>query len=551
MFALLLIASAGISTATIIGETIEKNTFTSGAFIKPWGSRNLAGTTLVVPIKISNPGYASLALQNAEQILQSIEALGPNTRSSARIEALRGSLAHYNNTLNIVKSKAHKPRVRRGLINLGGTVLQHLFGVATEDETNLIAESVRNATTTFTTATKTLRIESAVLHKAVSQLSAAMRDELATSTLILNDVINTLQVNRQLDLIGDLVLMVDSIVDNIQTTRAMLRSGEYVQLINTNDLTDILQHARDTIPKGERFCCEIEKPRQFLKILRIEPTNAATVFALHVPFVQEEVYQMYEIAALPQSDGNQTWFSYRLENRFVGIGQDHFLAEKEIKCNQVFCENILENGLRNTSATSCELEIVANKEAPHCILEPVNPDTTFTLTTLTREWIVSVLTKSKVTISCPDTKTVQHRAAKGNFVVRKTCDFTSQFLSLLGNRQTIQGAIEVKDTLPYQFSETTAEINPEASNLIKMHKMERTLIHLHKNLQKNLSQIEVQQIHLVQRAHIHLGSGIIVTSILIIGLIAAACYFKRKADRQVEAQVQERNVHHIRRHGTL
>ena len=81
--------------------------------------------------------------------------------------------------------------------------------------------------------------------------------------------------------------------------------------------------------------------------------------------------------------------------------------------------------------------------------------------------------------------------------------------------------------------------------------MERTLIHLHKNLQKNLSQIEVQQIHLVQRAHIHLGSGIIVTSILIIGLIAAACYFKRKADRQVEAQVQERNVHHIRRHGTL
>ena len=298
MFNPLLGASVLAVLAVAVADPLTTTAFTNGAYVRARGTRNLRGTTLVVPVNLLNPRYAQEALDTANSLLHEIVTTwrgGPS-----RISALQASLNHYNDTLSLLR-KPKKTRTRRGLLNLGGTVLQHLFGVATQQELDLMHESMVNASEIFTTATKTLQIKSAVLQDAVGRLTSAMKIELAISTRNMNHTMKQINTNRQLGLVSDLILTVASIIDALQSTVAMLHSGTYLRLINKKDLADIIEQANTVIPHGERFFCSLEEPWTYISShLIVKATNAPTVFALHLPFVRSEEYNLFEIATLPK-----------------------------------------------------------------------------------------------------------------------------------------------------------------------------------------------------------------------------------------------------------
>ena len=131
-------------------------------------------------------------------------------------------------------------------------------------------------------------------------------------------------------------------------------------------------------------------------------------------------------------------------------------------------------------------------------------------------------------------------------------DFTSQFISLQGQRQLTHATLQQKDASPFNFSYPTARINSEVrSNLDKLEKVKNSVSRLNQNLKQNLTTLAIKHSDLKFSHHVHLSSGVILTCILIVSLIAVAWRFKKRADETTNQQISLRNIEAVRRHGTL
>ena len=562
---LILLVSAWASAAVSATNSIESSAFFKGSYVTNKGRRNLRGTTIIVPISLLNPAYAQGALTLAEELLRKVARIEGHQKTTARVNALRASLQHYNQSLTTListpKNQSHpgpsileninKTRSRRSLFNLGGQALRYVFGVATQDEVKTLESSIANTTGFLTTTTTMLRMETETLKEVIKHLSEAIESELSVTNHALNTFRRDIHTNRQLGLIGDLILSVDSVVDKVQSQVAALRAGQIEHLISKNELSRILNETSSQIPPVEKFFCNLTEEWHFIaRHLLVRHTQSPMIFALHLPFVQVESYEVSEIATLPQQDYQGNWFAIQLKNNVIGVGKTHFFAENSIQCNDLFCENTLQNGLKNISENHCGLQILSNNGTPHCALTPLPQDASYKITTLSAEWIISLLSPTKIEIDCPKTKTIQRLEATGNFAVQKTCNFYSDFVSFLGRRQIRKETIYTRSS-PFTFAESEKAVNSQDSNLNKLGEIARSVGRLRKSLENNITHIEIRQTHLQIKSHLQLGTGLGIAGLLCILLVAASLYFRRRMLDLVQHQIQARNVASVRRTGTL
>ena len=212
--------------------------------------------------------------------------------------------------VNYQEVQAHpKFRGRRALIDVGGNLLQSLFGVTTDDQLARSEANLQSEVESAKTRIAKTRIVEAQSKLAQRKLADAMKHvRLATDTLLSvssreHHLEAFIQVSQILERMEAIIFHLQDIAIASATHRTLLSRGIIPQIFDAEQLRTLIKEGEKTF-STLNFPFDVNKLRNkniaiYLNILKSEPTRDTDVFAIFLAFTDNKLYELFTLESFP------------------------------------------------------------------------------------------------------------------------------------------------------------------------------------------------------------------------------------------------------------
>ena len=442
---------------------------------------------------------------------------------------------HYTATSsNRTKTNA---RVKRGLINLGGNVLNVVFGTATEQQVDDLRLHIEKEQMKAKISNKILQVKVHTLTKSLQQVS----DILTETEVFLRDNQNEMQMIENVQILesktnflAEEVQFLMLVAQNFQETVRVLENGKLpFKLINEN-FKKLISEGTEFFPKLV-FPSDPSKSTPYDLQMIIEVRRAYEgFFLLELPFISRNTYELYELEKFPREAS---------EGRLAVPGRlPKFLAASnitffELKNNEklreiskfedskfIFKNNVAIHGFQYPS---CALELMINGSGS-CTWEEFPLNKKFYAKFFGNSWYVWFANRTKITIICPLKEIFEEVA--GFIKVSYPCTLTSKYGNLVTLVKTrasnivVGGGME-KSLEKFEMGKNFHLVNTSKSHLEKLNKKIGVL---NETAHSNINKVKIDADFNWRFHQFHMSTTVsVIIAILIISVIGCCVVRKR------------------------
>ena len=313
-------------------------------------------------------------------------------------------------SVTLVHPKFRRNRSKRGLVDVGGSILSAVFGVSTEKELSEVKSEFEQNIGNVVRSTKLIQIQT-------KQAEARMTDALnhiksATESLMsVQERESRLETFTQMSIILEhletVVIHLNDLIRETSTHRTLLQRGIVPQLISANQLRTLIEEGKD-IFMSHSFPLDLQglnnrNISSYLNLLHAEPSTNTSTFHIFVPFVNSEAdYSLFQLTKFPflakTIDGgqNNTVLEVGIDlPSYVALGMgDHVEIDGINKCTQIGNSNAillcaLKQPVVANHVRSCAISILLNKtqEALNsCRYQQLNLDSGYFVEYISGRW---------------------------------------------------------------------------------------------------------------------------------------------------------------------
>ena len=343
---------------------------------------------------------------------------------SARKVSLNMSLIHLND--NLLEGIYHpmENRTKRALLDIGGKLLQGIFGVATEIDLDLLRVRFDNSTKKLISSQNKIVIMTNVLKDSILNLSNAMivQNKLLHKFKKNNDI--KLRMMQTMSLIGESVSLIHVLLSEYQNLIETLRQNSLpTNVVTKQNLEKIIKEGINKFP-GTKFPGNSKgNLSKMINAVTVHQTENPLKFILYVPFVSENDFDIYKIVAVPIIGKYNKMFIASEISGYIGISKlFYFFSKHKLNCHKFYCESDLH--LVKTSTKSCALDVITNGTGNECLVEKFETTQNYYIEQLQSFWVVVFFETTSFVISCGTEKTF--RESKGLFKVPLVCTLETE-----------------------------------------------------------------------------------------------------------------------------
>jgi hypothetical protein len=392
-----------------------------------------------IAVELETNAYQEVITTIRSDFLQLGQAVKDGT-SITELRQIEKLLIHLENKLHDFYQILPRLDNRRGLLNVGGTVLKTLFGTATIADVSLLHDTLdelkfRNSEIVHSVAdqltyVKKLTASTQVNTDAIANLSLVIKDNLiqsharyqqvATDLLWLNLTIHGQSelfiAIRQLEFaLLHLTQQLDELFNAVQC--AMLGNLP-ISFINPTVLLNILKNVSLQIPEGFELVAGIrpENVYKYYELIKISvaATPHSVKLILNVPLKSVSNYfTLYRIITLPERVHSDKFVQYVVTYPYLGLrsNQHDYILLTEAQFNHCSGNSIVicpaNVAVYSAQSLTCEFSLFsqATTEYPLCQRKLLLGHRTPILYQHGSLWIYYFPEQRLVTLHCPDFKT--------------------------------------------------------------------------------------------------------------------------------------------------
>ena len=364
-----------------------------------------------------------------------------------RIEHINMTLLEICSNLPVEFNSYSLHRSKRGLFNLGGSILGQVFGLATEEDMNKLKNHVNSFIKVINNQNKFMTQHSKII-KDIHITQNKIIKQMNYITESFNSIIKFNAFILKIYLVIDQhVSILSSLLSQMKSSIQIFHKMLYYSLLN--------QVTTDILPTSQLLKC-IKWARSHFNLIPIfsennleyyypllEVTVTPTELLIHIPFQSNEIFSTYSFQRFPTKINN-SFYTIKAGDEIFLISQDYSHMAKVnnnifSKCHSSFLHLHLCPAYYFTIFPSerlpCELAIINNNTQSiyhTCKYEQITYDDVFHVHY--HPWYFFYFTnKTSITLSCPDTKTEVHHVI-GSYIVLDTCYVNSISVSAFPNR---------------------------------------------------------------------------------------------------------------------
>ena len=323
-----------------------------------------------------------------------------------------------------------KKRTKRGLLNIGGTILKEIFGVATTEDTDSInteiKEHIKITTQTITEVYKT---------------SDHLKETMLQMATLMNNLTRLSNINNA---IINIEFLYDTIVETCSNYNNLIVDAKLgkVQLssFNRKTIEDEITRARLNWALEPVVHLQDAKFEDSL-ITKVIDNSQQTNIIIAIPFSDKKLYKQIEIQPLPMFNNEDKDRKYQidienkncilsLDNSKIGFVSDAFIEHCHQAADIQMCPNILELKTKSIGKSICELNIIRWNTTNNCHYSAVSAPKIVSI--LTDDFvIISGIPDEYINVECNKTFEVFQIPKSGLVKVGKNCHIESETLEFI------------------------------------------------------------------------------------------------------------------------
>ena len=228
-------------------------------------------------------------------------------------------------SIALVHPKFRRNRSKRGLVDVGGSILSAVFGVSTEQELSEVKSEFEQNIGNVEKSTKLIQTKQAEARMADALSHIKSATESLMSVQVRESRLETFtQMSIILEHLETVVLHLDDLIRETCTHQTLLQRGIVPQLISANQLLTLIEEGKDTF-RSHNFTLDLQglnnrNISSYLNLLHAEPSTNISNFHIFIPFVNTEAdYSLFQLTKFPflakTIDGSQN-------NSVLEVGMD-------------------------------------------------------------------------------------------------------------------------------------------------------------------------------------------------------------------------------------
>ena len=451
---------------------------------------------------------------------------------SARKVSLNMSLIHLND--NLLEGIYHpmENRTKRALLDIGGKLLQGIFGVATEIDLDLLRVRFDNSTRKLISSQNKIVIMTNVLKDSILNLSNAMfvQNKLLHKFKKNNDI--KLRMMQTMSLIGESVSLIHVLLSEYQNLIETLRQNSLpTNVVTKQNLEKIIKEGINKFP-GTKFPGNSKgNLSKMINAVTVHQTENPLKFILYVPFVSENDFDIYKIVAVPIIGKYNKMFIASEISGYIGISKlFYFFSKHKLNCHKFYCESDLH--LVKTSTKSCALDVITNGTGNECLVEKFETTQNYYIEQLQSFWVVVFFETTSFVISCGTEKTF--RESKGLFKVPLVCTLETENF-ILTSVSISNSKVELrKKVFKYEMldvNKTIINSNISDHGLKSLDIIEKRLSNIKLETEKSMNELESKNMQFRKNTYFHIGANY--SSLLLIILpVGVVIFWKTRQYRK-------------------
>ena len=514
---------------------------------------------LLVPLSLKSPNVETLLekarfLLNETLRLRDFDSKLFDDSINTRIQLVADFLDHHeaNNVLFITKRK------KRGFLDIGGKLLQVVFGVATNDDVNSVINNFNNMSERILTSEQNIEVTTTVLRNSMLKLTDMLKSANSLTKSSLSAIRTKMQISERLNIIENAINVANIILLHFNALITEVRQGHVEKIFNENTLIHFMIEGRYKFPNA-KFPIKITNATVFEanSFLVVRKTKLPYKFLIKIPFVGKTMYKLHEVTYIP-STINHNRFILTNGKRFVGVSQNedkYFLTDSIKSCNKIFCSDNFE--IYNKNHKTCTRQILESVQTDSklCKFEKIFNNNVFFVKKMIKYWAVVFYKNYDFSIKCYQNHSVvttRHSNTKGIFKIPNSCDLKSHEM-FLSTKHEENSAIELI------HNTTVGELkfpqwDDSDIDLQALDRLQVNLDEIQNNLNKNLSLLTLENADFRKFTTIHVGIGYLIACVaiimVIVGIIIAGVKIRRNRVKKERKIIESFNLKTLKQ-GTL
>ena len=462
-----------------------------------------------------------------------LDQLHYNMETAINIGMLNSDI---NNDRRALPSQGSSRRTKRGFFNGGGSLLNSLFGTATEAQVSNLENKFTEDIVPIKDALLSVNTDVIEINENLSGLSDSLTAIYIDSRKLSSEIDNLERIIVVEEIITHLMTVTQFLFDkatNWQVTLNELRSGQMPHILSYKQMRSIIHEGEERFT-GLRFPVTVSTANytHTYGLLEVSSVLEPQHIDIYFPFVDNEEFT--EIRVKP--------FILKLENNNTAIIRDlpfNFLYNSEHYFSNCQCTETSLRSVRLCSPLTriynfkhnnnypCVANIIFKNNTDNCLIQKKEIDDIFS-TSMAEEWFIYVPLPITGSIQCHDRKLSSILRLYGFYRIPFNCQFSTPSFSLPYVHSS-------KITLNMKTFEKleVEQFNSSNSNIFDSH---NSTLHRLQSLQKRIdaSKEHIRTLHQdyssKNRIIISVSIGTVIVSVLV-GILIAVYAFKRIYDR--------------------
>lgn len=338
------------------------------------------------------------------------------------------SISTKDETIYHISGQKLQSRNRRGLINGGSYILNWLFGTPDADDAQYYTDSINNLLNNNKQTQTLLKTQIQVISSTIQNFNNS----------VVSLQLNENKLNKNIEMINKLSSETNQYLDDLKLHTIITQhvmtlslftsrlSSEYDQYINSINLgkhgilspqilTPKILFEELTKYKGHHelpIQVDYSNIHLYYKILELQviPAKDITIFAIKIPLVNKDTFNIYELIPLPMQHNTSSIFSYiEPKQPFLLLSQSKIystLVKDLSNCNEYLEQHFICRGVhinKRTDQLTCETQLLftpLNRMPEDCRTETFKAEVETWKYIKYNQWIYVLQKPITVTIIC-------------------------------------------------------------------------------------------------------------------------------------------------------
>ena len=442
---------------------------------------------------------------------------------------------------------------KRALIDAGGMLLKAVFGTATSQDTEALKQQIINTTELVLQTDTRITLEAEEMKTAIKQIIVTAEKQNLIQENLLDKITETQTIVMTLAQIKSMINYLNAIITDYRITLNTIHS-HYVPLIFTHpQIIKLFNQAQKLFPKYEIPIDPANSTIEELhKYLEMKQTDTEYMYALIVPLVEKQPYELIEMAAMPIKNAEGSLFMTTNLEKFMGISETNFFTtnDKLRDCKEIKKTKVCKAPLKMMdikTENSCTKNIYYNS-TKSCTFQPVKIDNIYTIR-LQDHWFVFISKPITAVLQCNEEKVVKDFI--GIVEVKPHCTFETKHLTLT----SIKHSNSEKIINPFLLEPQAYPANFTYFNDSQLNEASKKFIQINEALEQafnmtnsSLSNLHVNHQNMMMHTKI-IYAGLTFSTLLFISSIIAGIgyfYLKKKQYKKVNPDEDSEFMHWLR-----